>query len=128
MTVNPGTAEENHLPTRYADYPLKEGDIFRLETPGGGGLGDPFERDPAKVLADVAQGYVSPQRAERDYGVAVVKKGRNWEIDETATARLRPPSPPRGGPPRRKAPADHRFDDSPAGASAEAGRGEGAID
>jgi N-methylhydantoinase B len=89
LTVNPGTAEENHLPTRYADYPLKEGDIFRLETPGGGGLGDPLERDPAKVLGDVAQGYVSPQRAERDYGVMVVKQGRTWEIDETATARLR---------------------------------------
>ena len=89
LTVNPGTAEENLLPTRYADYPLKEGDIFRLESPGGGGLGDPFERDPAKVLADVVQTYVSPQRAERDYGVRIVKQGRNWEIDETATARLR---------------------------------------
>jgi len=89
LTVNPGTAEENHLPTRYADYPLKAGDIFKLETPGGGGLGDPFEREPKKVLDDVVQGYVSPQRAERDYGVAVVKKGRNWELDEVATARLR---------------------------------------
>ena len=89
MTVNPGTAEENHLPTRYADYPLKAGDIFRLETPGGGGLGNPFERDPVKVLADVAQGYVSPQSAERDYGVEIVKKGRAWEIDAEATTRLR---------------------------------------
>jgi N-methylhydantoinase B len=97
LTVNPGTAEENHLPTRYADYPLKAGDIFRLETPGGGGLGDPFERDPAKVLGDVAQGYVSPQRAERDYGVVVVKQGRAWEIDETATARLRSLPRPQGG-------------------------------
>jgi N-methylhydantoinase B len=68
---------------------LKEGDIFRLETPGGGGLGNPFERDPAKVLGDVAQGYVSLQRAERDYGVMIVKKGRHWEIDEAATSRLR---------------------------------------
>ena len=97
LTVNPGTAEENHLPTRYADYPLKAGDIFRLETPGGGGLGDPFERDPAKVLSDVAQGYVSPQRAERDYGVVVVKNGRAWDIDETATARLRSLPRPQGG-------------------------------
>ena len=45
--------------------------------------------DPAKVLSDVTQGYVSPQRAERDYGVAVVKKGRVWEIDAETTARLR---------------------------------------
>jgi N-methylhydantoinase B len=89
LTINPGTAEENHLPTRYADYPLKAGDIFKLETPGGGGLGDPFEREPKKVLEDVVQGYVSPQRAERDYGVAIVKQGWKWQIDEAATARLR---------------------------------------
>src|SRR5258707_5750645 len=81
LTVNPGTAEENHLPTRYADYPLKEGDIFRLESPGGGGLCDPFERDPAKVIADVVPTYVSAQRAEPDYRVRIVKQGRNWEID-----------------------------------------------
>jgi N-methylhydantoinase B len=89
LTINPGTADERHLPTRYADYPLKAGDIFRLESPGGGGLGSPFEREPAKVLADVAQGYVSAARALRDYGVAVVKIGRRWEIDQEATARLR---------------------------------------
>jgi len=89
LSINPGTAEEKHLPTRYADYPLKAGDIFRLETPGGGGLGDAFERELSKVLADVAQGYVSPERAERDYGVAVLKRGRSWQIDEEATARLR---------------------------------------
>jgi N-methylhydantoinase B len=89
LTINPGAAEEKHLPTRYADYPLKAGDIFRLETPGGGGLGSAFEREPGKVLADVAQGYVSAERAMRDYGVAVVKHGRSWRIDEAATAKLR---------------------------------------
>jgi len=89
LTVNPGTRGETHLPTRYADYPLKAGDVFRLETPGGGGLGNPFAREPAKVLVDVVQGYVSPQRAARDYGVAVVRTGRSWQIDETATTRLR---------------------------------------
>jgi N-methylhydantoinase B len=89
LTINPGTAKEKHLPTRYADYPLKAGDVFRLETPGGGGLGNGFEREPIKVLTDVVQGYVSPERAERDYSVAVVKHGRSWQIDEEATARLR---------------------------------------
>ena len=89
LTINPGTAQEKHLPTRYADYPLKVGDIFLLESPGGGGLGNPFERDPTNVLADVTQGYVSPERAASDYGVAVVKQGRQWHIDETATAKLR---------------------------------------
>ena len=89
IVLNPGTSEEKHLPTRYADYPLKAGDVFRLDTPGGGGLGNPFEREPAKVLADVIQGYVSPERAARDYGVAVVPKGRSWALDEKQTAQLR---------------------------------------
>jgi N-methylhydantoinase B len=89
ILINPGTEAEKRLPTRYADYPLKAGDVFRLDTPGGGGLGDAKRRDPARVLADVIEGYVSPERAERDYGVAVTKNGRDWHIDETATAKLR---------------------------------------
>ena len=85
--INPDTAAAKRLPTRYADYPLKEGDVFRLDTPGGGGFGDPLARDPAQVLADVAQGYVSMEAAERDYGVVVDKAGR--VVDEAATARRR---------------------------------------
>jgi N-methylhydantoinase B len=88
-TINPGTAEEKHLPTRYADYPLKAGDIFRLGTPGGGGLGDPFEREPESVLNDVVQGYVSPEKATSDYGVAVIASAREWRIDGEATLQLR---------------------------------------
>src|SRR4029077_21041534 len=89
LTINPGTAEEKHLPTRYADYPLKAGDIFRLETPGGGGLGDPFGREPESVLNDVVQGYVSPERAASDYGVAVIASARGWQIEGEATLQLR---------------------------------------
>src|SRR6185295_18135022 len=89
IVINPETAGENHLPTRYADYPLKAGDIFRLDTPGGGGLGNPRARDPKKVLADVIQGYVSPERAARDYGVAITRNGRSFIIDESETRKLR---------------------------------------
>jgi N-methylhydantoinase B/oxoprolinase/acetone carboxylase alpha subunit len=89
IVINPGEPEEKHLPTRYADYPLKAGDVFRLDTPGGGGLGNPHRRAPAKVLNDVMQGYVSSERAATDYGVALVRNGRGWTIDETATAKLR---------------------------------------
>jgi N-methylhydantoinase B len=85
--INPDSTAAKRLPTRYADYPLKEGDVFRLDTPGGGGFGDPLARDPAQVLADVAQGYVSMQAAERDYGVVIDKAGR--AVDEAATARRR---------------------------------------
>lgn len=89
LTINPETSEPKRLPTRYADYPLKAGDIFRLETPGGGGLGDPFERDPVSVLNDVVQGYVSPEKAAADYGVVVIATAQDWTIDGEATQRLR---------------------------------------
>jgi N-methylhydantoinase B len=85
--INPDTDKAKRLPTRYADYRLKEGDIFRLDTPGGGGFGDPLTRDPAQVLSDVAQGYVSVEAAARDYGVVIDPAGR--AVNEAATARRR---------------------------------------
>ncbi|MBI3976718.1 MAG: hydantoinase B/oxoprolinase family protein [Chloroflexi bacterium] len=42
-----------------------------MESPGGGGVGDAVERDPALVLADVRNGFVSVEAARRDYGVLV---------------------------------------------------------
>src|SRR4029077_2309954 len=47
------------------------GDFIRLELPGGGGFGDPAERDPEQVALDVADGLISRETAERDYRVAV---------------------------------------------------------
>ena len=61
------------------------GDVVRLETSGGGGYGDPLERDAQKVLDDVLNGIVTVAGAERDYAV-VVKNGR---VDAAATAKLR---------------------------------------
>lgn len=89
LTMKPGTSDEKVLPSRYSDYPLKEHDVFRLETPGGGGYGDPFARDPARVASDVNEGYVSPERAAEDYGVVVARKGDEWMLDEAATKKRR---------------------------------------
>jgi N-methylhydantoinase B len=83
--INPDTAAAKRLPTRYADYPLRAGDLFRLDTPGGGGHGDPLARDPERVLADVREGVVSKEAAERDYGVVLKPAGRAWLLDEAAT-------------------------------------------
>ena len=64
---------------------------IEIETAGGGGYGDPFERDPAMVLADVLDGLVSVEQARRDYGVAL----EAGQVDEAATAALRRgPRPP----------------------------------
>jgi N-methylhydantoinase B len=83
--INPDTAAAKRLPTRYADYPLRAGDLFRLDTPGGGGHGDPLARDPERVLADVREGVMSKEAAERDYGVVLKPAGRTWLLDVAAT-------------------------------------------
>jgi N-methylhydantoinase B len=56
-----------------------------VETAGGGGYGDPSERDPDLVLRDVLDGLVSDGRARRDYGVAI----RDGKLDREQTAALR---------------------------------------
>jgi len=62
------------------------GRAVRLQSPGGGGWGDPKTRDPALVGRDVRLGYVSAEAARRDYGVAIREDG---SIDEAATNALR---------------------------------------
>jgi N-methylhydantoinase B len=54
---------------------IPPGERLRLELPGGGGFGDPRERDPEKVRADVRDGFVSPEAAEKAYGVTSTKAG-----------------------------------------------------
>ena len=63
------------------------GDVMAFHSAGGGGYGDPFERDPEMVRRDVIYGYVSPERAREDYGVVIDPK--TYEIDYEATERLR---------------------------------------
>jgi N-methylhydantoinase B/oxoprolinase/acetone carboxylase alpha subunit len=87
--INPDSTSAKRLPTRYADYPLRPGDMFRLDTPGGGGFGDPFAREPERVLADMREGYVSREAAERDYGVVVAEADNGIVVDVVATARKR---------------------------------------
>ncbi len=85
--INPETERAKRLPTRYADYPLKEGDVFRLDTPGGGGYGDPRARPAERVLADVREGLVSAEAAERDYGVVLTADKQ--AVNEAATEKRR---------------------------------------
>jgi N-methylhydantoinase B len=74
----------------------------RVDTalPGGGGYGNPFERDPLSVVDDVLNGYVSLEAAERDYGVVIRSSQRedeqvslpgHFSIDEEATKAIRRP-------------------------------------
>ena len=72
------------LPAKCEGVHVEKGDILYFNTWGGGGWGDPFQRDPALVLADVQRELVSVDGAKR-YGVVIVDNA----IDESATATLR---------------------------------------
>ena len=66
---------------------LHRGDVFRHELPGGGGWGDPLDRDPTSVLSDVRNEYISVDGANRDYGVVIDTS--TWIVDVVATQNLR---------------------------------------
>jgi N-methylhydantoinase B len=66
---------------------MKKGDLFRHEVAGGGGWGDPLERDPVLVLQDVLNDFVSLRSAREDYGVVLREKP--LAVDEAATVALR---------------------------------------
>jgi N-methylhydantoinase B len=53
-----------------ARYMLKRGEVARLHTATGGGYGPPSRRPREKVLQDLREGYITPEQAARDYGVA----------------------------------------------------------
>jgi N-methylhydantoinase B len=67
------------LPGKVGAFPIEPDDILMMESSGGGGFGDPLEREIAAVAADVAEGYVSRLAAERIYGVV-------WRDDGIAPA------------------------------------------
>jgi len=71
--------------------PIAAGQRIMYDYGGGGGWGDPLDRDPHAVLADVLDEYVSVEGAERDYGVVLSGSLEHLtlEVDHDATARLR---------------------------------------
>lgn len=84
--LNEGSENEELLP------PLQTRDLiagtrFAVKTSGGGGYGDPFRRDPERVLSDVLDGYVSIERAAEDYGVVVDPQTMTVDLQRTTEAR-----------------------------------------
>jgi len=66
---------------------LKPGDVVTIATAGGGGYGNPLERDPEMVEADVMEGYVSLEKANEDYRVIIDSK--TLKVDKEATQKFR---------------------------------------
>jgi N-methylhydantoinase B len=87
-----GAEEEDWLGSVFSDVPIGSGDVFSRPTAGGGGFGDPLERDPALVLEDVADDYVSIERAAKDYGIVLTVVDAEicaYAVDEAATKATR---------------------------------------
>lgn len=83
--VNPGTAQEKILAPLSDGTILRRGDVFRIETGGGGGWGNPFERPPDQVFNDWRAGFISADAARSHYGVAII----DMKLDQMETASLR---------------------------------------
>jgi len=78
---------EEELPAKIDFVRVEPGDRLLYETAGGGGWGDPLQRDPEAVRGDVVRGFVSVEHARRGYGV--VLDSASLAIDDRATAGLR---------------------------------------
>ncbi|WP_458413159.1 hydantoinase B/oxoprolinase family protein [Schinkia sp. CFF1] len=86
--LNPGKENKQFLGTIFSNVKVSSGDSFVRPSAGGGGLGDPLERDLNAVLEDVIDEYVSIERAKKDYGVVIKEIDRDldlFEIDYEAT-------------------------------------------
>ena len=84
---NPDGEDAQTLPREGAFIPAQTQDVVTVTSGGGGGYGDPMERDPEMVLDDVINGKVTEAGAQRDYGVVVDLPKQ--KVDLEATAHLR---------------------------------------
>jgi N-methylhydantoinase B len=85
--INPGPDEEAVHGKQSREFAY--GDVISFQQSGAGGYGDPLDRDPAHVLEDVLDDYVSIEAAHRAYGVVIAGEGMDLTVDENATAAAR---------------------------------------
>ncbi|MEM8551832.1 MAG: hydantoinase B/oxoprolinase family protein, partial [Pseudomonadota bacterium] len=81
-----GSIPGTHQPVSWGVYPLKGRDALYVRWNGGGGYGDPIDREPDAVARDVVAGLVSRESAERIYGVAL---NQDNAVDQAATLQRR---------------------------------------
>ncbi|MDQ0218795.1 hydantoinase B/oxoprolinase family protein [Peribacillus cavernae] len=74
------------LPSKLPNRIAKAGSNIELAGPGGGGYGNPFERDPEKVVSDFLDGFILKEKAFEDYGVVITGSG---EVDYQKTNEIR---------------------------------------
>ena len=91
VVLNPDTPDEREIRAFSDDNHWKRGDLVRIYTAGGGGWGDPLDRDLALVSDDVQDGFVSVEAARRHYGVVMDPEtlAVDAEASETERERIR---------------------------------------
>ncbi len=77
--------QPSKIPGKVTGFNLVQGDVLVCQSAGGGGYGDPLQREPERVLRDVRKGYITEERARALYGVVI----RDGGIDAAATTRER---------------------------------------
>lgn len=87
VVLNPGCSDEREIRPFSDDNHWKAGDLVRVYTAGGGGWGDPLERDTAMVLDDYLDGFVSLDSARQSYGVVIDLDALNVDTDATLAER-----------------------------------------
>ena len=86
---NPDGQETQTLPREGTFIPVEAQDVVTIISGGGGGYGDPLDRDPELVLQDVVNGKVSEEGAQRDYGVVANLADRKVDLETTTLLRIR---------------------------------------
>jgi N-methylhydantoinase B len=89
VVIDPGGPNERAVEALADAEFVRAGELIRIRTTGGGGWGDPLERDPAAVLRDVRWGKVSLEAARSEYGVLLTGTGEEAAVDAGATDALR---------------------------------------
>lgn len=89
VVIDPGGPDERVMDGLVDDEPVRAGEVIRIRTTGGGGWGDPLERDPDRVARDVLWEKVSVEAAAADYGVVVTGPPDDPQVDTEATQQLR---------------------------------------
>lgn len=89
--LNPET-ENRLLPSKFM-LELKKGDVYRLVQAGGGGYGDPNDRDFEAILEDFKQGKVSAPHVKSEYSVVIDESTETIDLNATANLRKEKPNP-----------------------------------
>ncbi|WCB94916.1 hypothetical protein DSM104299_03656 [Baekduia alba] len=87
LVKNPGAPDEEAWPSKVTAMRLSAGDALQIVTPSSGGYGEPLDRDPELVLADVLDGFTTIASAELHYGVVI--NPNSLELDADGTRRTR---------------------------------------